>query len=681
MQAKSQKERASPLLPMVLQDARRLLVLLLLASFAERAAAGYGVTTTVALLSGDGAEYGVSVSSSFDGTDVSLPEAPNRAVAIFVGDSILFDKQISGHPLALKDSTGTDVGTFAPLTGVASQTFKFTQAGVYTYYCQTHPSMAGTITVSHPTSPHTLKFLSGDAFDYSVTGTSVWGRFEAVPDPSVIFYVGDTVIFDKQFGGHPLSLQKANGEAVLDFTTMGNGGPSQQTYTFSLPGSYLYYCTLHPGNMQGVITVTYAPAPTETFVEEVAVALGPDGTDVLRGRLVVFPNGTIDHKETKMTFELATPPPMPATPPSVPPPSPTPQLPPSPQPSPPFSFATTDYSTQCTVSTFAGGSTGYNDGTGTSAQFMRVFSVQLNPANSHLVIADDVAHTIRFANVDTQVVTTVAGLGGSSGYVNGYGTNARFSSPRSVAVTPSTFSHIYTTDLGCNCIRRMDTSEFYVEHFVGADAGSGSSGYADGIGTVARFNNLAHMAISPDGTTLYVNDFYNYRVRQVVIATKEVTTLVGNGNQGYAMDGTGTNALLAPFGNAITSDGSSLYIFDRDYDKVGKLTISTGTIAQEWGISASATIGGGAIANDFAYNNDVVFWADRTAKQIQSFNPLFYTQAAVAGTFGQGGSTNGACNTAKFNDPADVEVSANGKMLFVPEWSGGNAIRKIELQA
>ena len=86
---------------MVLQDARRLLVLLLvLASFAERAAAGYGVTTTVALLSGDGAEYGVSVSSSFDGTDVSLPEAPNRAVAIYVGDSILFDKQISGEDRA-----------------------------------------------------------------------------------------------------------------------------------------------------------------------------------------------------------------------------------------------------------------------------------------------------------------------------------------------------------------------------------------------------------------------------------------------------------------------------------------------------------------------------------------------------------------------------------------------------
>ena len=56
-------------------------------------------------------------------------------------------------------------------------------------------------------------------------------------------------------------------------------------------------------------------------------------------------------------------------------------------------------------------------------------------------------------------------------------------------------------------------------------AGS-SSGFYDGTGTSAKFNNIE--GITTDGTNLYVADKANYRIRKIVISTGVVTTLAGS---------------------------------------------------------------------------------------------------------------------------------------------------------
>jgi len=87
-------------------------------------------------------------------------------------------------------------------------------------------------------------------------------------------------------------------------------------------------------------------------------------------------------------------------------------------------------------------------------------------------------------------------------------------------------------------------------------AGTGSSGSANGTGTSASFNS-PH-GITTDGTNLYVAEYGNHLIRQIVISTGVVTTVAGTGSSGSA-NGTGTSAsFYRPRG--ITTDGTNLYV-------------------------------------------------------------------------------------------------------------------------
>jgi len=85
-----------------------------------------------------------------------------------------------------------------------------------------------------------------------------------------------------------------------------------------------------------------------------------------------------------------------------------------------------------------------------------------------------------------------------------------------------------------------------------------SSGSANGTGTSASFNNPSR--ITTDGTNLYVADRNNHLIRKIVISTGVVTTVAGTGSTGSA-NGTGTSAsFYYPVG--ITTDGTNLYVAD-----------------------------------------------------------------------------------------------------------------------
>jgi hypothetical protein len=89
-------------------------------------------------------------------------------------------------------------------------------------------------------------------------------------------------------------------------------------------------------------------------------------------------------------------------------------------------------------------------------------------------------------------------------------------------------------------------------------AGTGSNGYANGTGTSASFDKPA--GITTDGTNLYVAEKDTNLIRQIVISTGVVTTLAGTRSSGFA-NGTGTSAsFYSPLG--ITTDGTNLYVAD-----------------------------------------------------------------------------------------------------------------------
>jgi len=52
----------------------------------------------------------------------------------------------------------------------------------------------------------------------------------------------------------------------------------------------------------------------------------------------------------------------------------------------------------------------------------------------------------------------------------------------------------------------------------------------NGPATAARINNPAHIAVSADGTKVYIVDTYNQRIRMVSTTTGSITTVAGTGS-------------------------------------------------------------------------------------------------------------------------------------------------------
>ena len=151
----------------------------------------------------------------------------------------------------------------------------------------------------------------------------------------------------------------------------------------------------------------------------------------------------------------------------------------------------------------------------------------------------------------TAEVTTLAG-GPIPGFDDGVGASTRFNSPISVAVGPD--GRLYVADFSNNLIRRVDPTTAEVTTL----AGGGSFGpgtFADGTGSSARFNGPAGVAVAPDGI-VYVADQNNHSIRRIDPVTAEVTTLAGDGTSGFA-NGTGSAARFDhPTGLAIGPDGT-----------------------------------------------------------------------------------------------------------------------------
>ena len=166
------------------------------------------------------------------------------------------------------------------------------------------------------------------------------------------------------------------------------------------------------------------------------------------------------------------------------------------------------------VSTFAGSTAGYADGTGTAAKFNAPKGIAIDASNNLYVTDNNRIRKI----TSTGVVTTLAGDGTQS-YADGKGSAAKFNDPEGVAVDAS--GNLYVADYGNNCIRKVTSAGAVTTlagmiNTYGAAEGSGGCipGYADGAGNVAMFFSPQGIAIDASGN-LYVTDYIGSSIRKI----------------------------------------------------------------------------------------------------------------------------------------------------------------------
>jgi len=319
-----------------------------------------------------------------------------------------------------------------------------------------------------------------------------------------------------------------------------------------------------------------------------------------------------------------------------------------------------DYATPYTFTTLAGvgGLTGAINGTGTASTFGTPSGVAVD-ANGNLYVADTDNSEIRKITA-AGVVTTLAGSPANPGGANGTGAAAQFSLPYGVAVDGS--GNVYVADSGNNTIRKI-TPAGVVTTLAGL---AGIAGVVNGTGSAARFNFPQGVAVDAAGN-VYVADSENGTIRKIT-AAGVVTTLAGTAGDMGSANGTGAIARFnLPQGVAVDA-GGNVYVADTGNVTIRKITAAgvVTTLAGTAGVTGGGDGTGAAalfnspegVAVDAGGNVFVADSLDNVIRMISSTGVV----TTIAGTVGATGVVNGKGAAALFNDPGGVAVDTNGNV-------------------
>ncbi len=331
-----------------------------------------------------------------------------------------------------------------------------------------------------------------------------------------------------------------------------------------------------------------------------------------------------------------------------------------------------------TITTVAGnGTVGYSGdgGAATSAQLFFPYGVAVDAAGN-MYIGDNGNHRIRRVTPGG-IITTVAG-NGNGGYSGdgGAATSAQLELPFGVAVDAA--GNLYVADAGNHRIRRVTPGGI-----ITTVAGNWTGGYSGdgGAATSAQLFFPYGVAVDAAGN-LYIADRDNNRIRRVTPGGI-ITTVAGNGTQGYSGDGgAATGAQLnGPRGVAV-DDARNLYIADYGNSRIRRVTPG-GIITTVAGNGTQGYSGDGGAATSAQVCQPVGVAMDDTGNlyigdvgnsRIRRVTPGgIITTVAGNGTPGYSGDGD-AATSAQLRGPYGVAVDATGRIYFTQDL---NAVRLL----
>ncbi|MEM7623235.1 MAG: thioredoxin-like domain-containing protein [Planctomycetota bacterium] len=166
-------------------------------------------------------------------------------------------------------------------------------------------------------------------------------------------------------------------------------------------------------------------------------------------------------------------------------------------------------------------------------------------------------------------------------------------------------------------------------------AGKSDGAAATGAGAQAQFRDPRGMAYDPHGGRLFIADRGNHAIRQIDIADRRVTTLVGDGTRGRDLQGGKSGrgqALASPFDVAFDPERNRVYASLMGQHQIWEVELST-TLAR----------------------------------------PI-----AGCGTEGVYEGLGRAAMEASFAHPAGIAISSDNRLLYIVDAEGG-AVRRLHL--
>lgn len=257
-----------------------------------------------------------------------------------------------------------------------------------------------------------------------------------------------------------------------------------------------------------------------------------------------------------------------------------------------------------------------------------------------------------------QTITTTAGDGTAA--IGSTGTGAT----NSIAVDVN--GNMYVSTGAMNIIRKITPG-----NVVSTFAGTGAAGFSgdNGAATAATFNNIQDLFIT--NGNLYVADAGNRRIRKIVLATNQITTVAGNGTTATTGGGIGATAGVAVdgLGNIYVSGGGTQVIVKVTPANAYSIFAGTGTAGFS-GDNAAASAATLNLPTDLYIAAGKLYIADTRNRRIRMVDLTTNTITTVAGDGTTAITGNGI--------GAAVGVVADGAgSIFVATGAAGNAVRKI----
>ena len=299
---------------------------------------------------------------------------------------------------------------------------------------------------------------------------------------------------------------------------------------------------------------------------------------------------------------------------------------------------------------------GSTDGIGAAAKFN--YPAGIAKAGNYLYVSEYSGMIIRQIDLSNNSVLTIAGNGSAGSADNATGTSATFYNPRGL-VTDGTY--LYLAEYTNNTIRRITIGAPWA---VTTIAGSTTPGFSNANGTSARFSRPAHLALS--GSKLYVSELGNHAIRMIDLASSNaVTTIAGTGVAGFA-NGAGASA---QFNNPykIQVNGTSLYVADYVNNKIRSVDLSTNTVSTLLGNGNNYTASSGALTSAYASMAILYYGGKLYFNSIGTFTMRAYDIASDYSTVIAGAAPNNPNAALAFRSVADGPLTADmGTRLLYP---------------
>ena len=340
---------------------------------------------------------------------------------------------------------------------------------------------------------------------------------------------------------------------------------------------------------------------------------------------------------------------------------------------------------QRTINTVAGngergGASGDRDpATGVSLLFLWGLAVD---GSSNLFIAETANHRIRRVDAATGVITTVAGRWAGFSGDGGLATRASLNNPTGVAVDGS--GNLYIADVKSHRIRRVDAASGVITT-VARDGTRGLSGDGDPATSVSL---VYPEGLAVDGAgNLYIAEEGRHRIRRVDAATGVITTVAGNGGGGFLGDGgPATDASLSSLWGVAVDGSGNLYIAESGSNPIRRVDAATGvitTVAGDgaegfWGDGGPATIATLHLPRGLAVDGSGnLFIADTRNHRIRRVDAVSGVITTVSGNAEWGGFSGdgGPAASANLHSPIGLAIDGSGNLLVAD--AGNHRVRRI----